>query len=195
MTRQELLAQATRLGAVLVLVHSQYKDTISGSIPWSVPNPPQVSTVTTNGTVSSYGPGGYASGTYSGEGTITTPGGVTTYEMPYTISRNDMVATFWVHEDVSKLRLGANVIELPDALRVKLQRNTGVVVVVVIRDTPAFDANILRGDVILKIGGQDVIDPQSFRAQLAEFEGQAVKIQLLRGETPKTITVTLRKPS
>lgn len=195
MTKAELFAQAERLGAALVLIHSQYKDTISGVVPWSVPNPPQVSTVSSNGTVSSYGSGGYATGTYSGESTITTPGGTTTYAIPYSISRNDMVATFWVRQDVSKVRLGAYVQELPDALREKLQRNTGVVVAFVVRDTPAFDANILRDDVILKIGGEDVIDPQGFKSQVAELQGQTVKIELLRRDTPKVVTVTLRTPS
>lgn len=195
MTTAELRAQAKRVGASLVLIHSKYKDTISGVVPWSVPNPPQVSTVTSNGTVSSYGPGGFATGTYSGESTITTPGGVSTYDIPYSISRYDMLATFWVRQDISKLRLGADVHNLPDALRSKLQRNTGVVVTAVIRDTPAFDANILRGDVILKIDGQDVIDGRDFMSQLKEFQGQTVKIRLLRDGATKTLTVTLRNPS
>jgi S1-C subfamily serine protease len=102
-----------------------------------------------------------------------------------------VVATFWVHQDPSKIRLGVNYVPLPDPIRTKLRRNTGVMASGVVRGTPAFNANILRDDVILKIGGEDVIDPQGFAAQLTRFAGQKVNIELLRGDSPKTITVTL----
>lgn len=192
MTKADLVDQAKRVHASLVLIHSKYKDTISSAIPWNVPNPPRISTVTTNGTVNSYGPGGYATGTYSGQSTITSPGGVTTYEIPYSITRNDMVATFWARLDVSKDILGVLFNSLPDSVRMKLQRNTGVIVVVVLHDTPAFDSNILRGDVITGINGQEVIDPQGFSQQLKQFAGQTAHIAILRHGKPDIITVTLR---
>jgi hypothetical protein len=192
MTKTQLVAEAKKLGASLVLIHSQYKDTLSGVVPYTVPNPSQVSTVSTSGTVNSYGSGGYATGTYSGQSTITTPGGTTTYNIPYSVSRNDVVATYWVHLDLAKVRLGVDFVPLPEDLRAKLQRNTGVLAVAIMRGTPAFSANILKGDVILKIGGEDVIDMSGFDAQLTKFGGQKVDIDLLRGDTPKTITLTLR---
>ena len=192
MTKAQLVAEAKKLGAALVLIHSQYKDTISGTVPYTVANPPQVSTVTTSGTVNAYGSGGYTTGNYSGQGTITTPGGTTTYGIPYSVSRNDVVATFWVHQDASKIRLGVTYGPLPDAIRSRLQRNTGVIAVAIVRGTPAFNANILRDDIILKIGGEDVIDPKGFSDQLTKFAGQKVDIELIRGDAPKTLTVTLR---
>ena len=193
MTKAQLVKQAKKVGASLVLVHSQYKDTISGVVPYTVPNPTQVSTVNTSGTVNSYGSAGYASGTYSGQSTIVTPGGSTTYAMPYSVSRNDTLATFWVHSDPSKIRLGVNYGPLPEPIRVKLQRNTGLVVLSVIRGTPAFSANILRDDIILKIAGEDVIDQTSFDKQVTKFEGQRVEIELMRGDAPKTVAVTLNR--
>ncbi len=177
----------------MVLVHSQYKDTVSGVIPYTVANPPQVSTVTASGTVSSYGSGGYATGNYSGQGTVVTPGGTSTYAIPYSVSRNDVVATFWAHLDPSKIRFGAFYLPLPDAIRAKLQRNTGLVTVAVISGTPAFNANILKDDILLKINGEDVIDIHSFDGQVAKFEGQRVDIELMRGDTPKTISLTLNR--
>ena len=191
MTRAQLVAEAKKVGASMVLIHSQYKDTISGTVPYTVANPPQISTVNTSGTVNAYGSGGYATGNYSGQSTIMSPGGTSIYNIPYSVSRNDVVATFWVHQNPSTIRLGINYGPLPDALRAKLQRNTGVIALVIIHGTPAFNANILRDDVILKIGGEDVIDPAGFNAQLMKFAGQKVDIELLRGDTPKTVTVTL----
>jgi S1-C subfamily serine protease len=72
-----------------------------------------------------------------------------------------------------------------------LERNTGVVATGTVKGSPAFKANILPGDVILKIGGEDVIDSGGFRQQLAKFAGQTVDIDLIRGDHPKTIRVTL----
>lgn len=195
MTKADLIEQAKRVQASLVLIHSKYKDTITRAIPWSVPNPPEISTVNTNGTVSSYGSGGYTTGTYAAQSTITSPGGVTTYELPYSVTRNDVVATFWKRLNTSKFFLGVLYNSLPDSVSKKLQRNTGVIVVAVVRGTPAFDANILRGDVIVGIDGRAVIDPQGFNQQIKEFSGQTVHIALLRRDKPKTITVKLRSKS
>jgi hypothetical protein len=191
MTSSELLTQAKNVGASMVLIHSQYKDTISGSIPYTVANPPQISTVNTSGTVNAYGTGGYATGNYSGQSTITSPGGTTTYNMPYSVSRNDMVATFWAKLDPATIRLGVIYAPLPAEVRTRLERNTGLIAIGIIQQSPAFRANILRGDILLKIGGEDVVDVPSFDAQIHKFAGQTVKIELIRGETPKTVELTL----
>jgi len=62
----------------------------------------------------------------------------------------------------------------------------------VISGTPAFNANVLRGDIILKISGEDVIDVPSFQKQIERMAGQTVSLDILRGDTPKTILVPLR---
>jgi hypothetical protein len=193
MTRDQLVAQAKRVGAAMVLVHSQYKDTLSGVVPYTVANPMQVSTVNTTGTVNANGPGGNVTGSYSGQSTVMTPGGTTTYAMPYSVSRNDTVATFWARQDPRSIRLGVMYASLPDDLRAKLQRNTGVVATGISKGSPAFAANILKGDVILKIGGEDVIDREGFAEQLRRFAGQGVDLSILRGDTTKTIHVTLNQ--
>jgi S1-C subfamily serine protease len=192
-TKEQAIAQAKNVGASVVLVRSDYKDTLSGVIPYTVPNPDQVSTVSTSGTVSSYGSGGYATGSYSGQGTIVTPGDSTTYAIPYSIDRNNVVATFWVRQKPQAIRLGALIAPLPEAVRTKLQRNTGVYVNAVVHGTPAFNANILRTDVIVKLGGEDVTDVNAFRALLTRFAGQKVDIEIIRGDTAKTVTLTLNR--
>jgi membrane-associated protease RseP (regulator of RpoE activity) len=193
MTRDQLVAQAKRVGAAMVLVHSQYKDTLSGVVPYTVANPMQVSTVNTNGTVNANGPGGNVTGTYSGQSTVMTPGGTTTYAIPYAVNRNDTVATFWARQDPRSIRLGVLYESLSDDLRAKLQRNSGVVAVGIAKGSPAFAANILKGDVILKIGGEDVIDREGFAEQLKRFAGQGVDLGILRGDAAKTIHVTLNQ--
>jgi S1-C subfamily serine protease len=61
----------------------------------------------------------------------------------------------------------------------------------VVHGTPAFRANILEGDVILKINDADVIDAKSFTQQLTQLSGQQVELSILRGSEPVTIRMTL----
>jgi serine protease Do len=187
----QAVEQAKKVGAAVVLFKTDYMDTQSGVIPYTVANPPVVSTVNSSGTVNTYGSSGYASGNYSSTGTITTPGGYSTYAIPYTVNRNTFFASYWVKQDVTKFHLGVQSAPLSDELRIKLERNTGVLIAIVMRNTPAFRANILEGDVVIKLNGADVIDPQTFNARLGQLAGQAVTLDLVRGSQPRSITVTL----
>jgi len=166
-------------------------DTQNGVVPYTVPNPPVVSTVNTSGSVSGYGSGGYVNGNYSSTGTITTPGGYSTYAIPYSVNRNTFFASYWVKQDISKMKLGIRYAALTDEQRRKLERNTGVVVAVVVKGTPAFKANLLEGDVLLKINGADIIDTPGLSGQLTALAGQSVTFDLLRGDQPRTLSVQL----
>lgn len=190
-TQKQALEQAKKVHAAVVLVASSYKDTLNGSVPLTLQNPNVVTTVSTTGTVNSYGSNGYGSGTYNANSTITSPGGSTTYQLPYSVSRNNYFASYWVKQDTSKMRLGVRYGPLNDAQRTALQRNTGVNVAIVVAGTPAFSANILEGDIVLAINGEDVIDQLGFDAQLTRFAGQPVELQVMRGNKPLKILLTL----
>src|SRR5450631_103706 len=69
---------------------------------------------------------------------------------------------------------------LPDDISGRLQRNTGVSVIVVVRSTPAFRANVLEGDVLLKINGEDIIGVREFEEQGSRFAGQTVDLNIIR---------------
>lgn len=183
----QAVEQGKAVGASVVLYRSKYKDTNSGVVPYTVANPAQVSTVNTSGTL--YGNAGSAN--YNSTSTITSPGGSTTYAIPFSVTRNDYFASYWAKRDPNKIHLGLNYGPLPDDLRKRLERNTGVVVAIVVRGTPAFKANILEGDVLLKLNGDDIIDVQSLGADLNKFAGQQVKFELLRGDQPRTVSLTL----
>lgn len=185
--QSQAIAQGEKVGAAVVLFKTNYMDTQSGVVPYSVANPPVVSTVNTSGTVNT----GYGSGNYNSTGTITTPGGYSTYAIPYSVNRNTFFASYWVKQDAHKLHLGVQSAPLSDDLRRKLERNTGVLISIVVRDTPAFRANLLEGDVVLKINGTDVVDPQGFFAQLGQLAGQPVTLDVLRDGQPRSISVTL----
>lgn len=189
--QSQAMEQGKKVGAAIVLFKTEYMDTQSGVVPYTVANPPVVSTVNTSGTVNAYGSGGYASGTYNSTGTITTPGGYSTYAIPYSVTRNTFFASYWVKEDVNKLHLGVQSVPLSDDLRRKLERNTGVMIAIVVHGTPAFTANVLEGDVVLKVNGADVVDVPGFLAQLNQLAGQKITLDILRGDQPRSISVTL----
>jgi hypothetical protein len=189
--QSQAIEEGKKVGAAVVLFKTEYMDTQSGVVPYTVANPPVVSTVNTSGTVNSYGSGGYASGNYNSTGTITTPGGYSTYAIPYSVNRNTFYASYWVRQDVNKMHLGVQAVPLGDALRSKLERNTGVVIAIVVHGTPAFRANVLEGDVVLKVNGADVVDVPGFYAQLAQLVGQRVTLDILRSDQPRSISVTL----
>jgi PDZ domain len=187
------IEQGKKVGAAVVMLNSTYKDTLTGAIPYTVQNPNQTATVSTNGTVNSFGSGGYANGTYNSTSTVSMPGGSTTYNIPYAISRSDIFASYWVARDPAKMRLGTNPVNLPDNIRTRLGRNTGAYIAIVIRGTPAFRANVLEGDVIVKINDLDVIDAKGFSEQLTQFAGQSVKLSIIRGAEPISIQLTLNE--
>jgi C-terminal processing protease CtpA/Prc len=179
-SREQIIEQAKKVGASMVLVRTKYKDTLSGVVP---------------GASSVYDSEQYGSLAISKYSTTLNQGQGMTNNVPYTMIRYDTVATFWVHLDMNQVHLGVVAESLPEDVRARLQRNAGVIAVAVMRGTPAFDANILRNDVILKIGGEDVIDTPGLDKLITRFAGQRVDIELLRGDTPKTISVALHRPN
>jgi hypothetical protein len=191
---QQAVAQGKKVGAAIVMVKSQYMDTLTGVVPFTTTGPPQVATVNTSGTVNTYGSGGYATGTFDSTGTVTMPGATTTNYLPYSIPRNTFYASYWAKGDPNKMRLGAYWVPLSDDLRHRLQRNTGVVINIVVNGTPAFRANVLEGDIVEKINNEDVIDVAGFRDQLRQFAGQQVNLTVARGDEKKILTLTLNPP-
>jgi hypothetical protein len=187
-TKDQAIAQGKEVGASVVLIKSQYKDTRSGVVPFTLANPNVVSTVNTSGTV--YGTNGN-SATYSGSGTVTTPGGYSTYAIPYSVDRNDFFASYWAKRDPNKIHLGLNYLPLPNEVRKKLERNTGVQVAAVVKGTPAFKANFIEGDILLSLNGEDIIDVASLSAALNQLAGQRITFNLLRDYQPREISVTL----
>ena len=76
-------------------------------------------------------------------------------------------------------RLGIIHKNLPPELRQELERNTGVVVSVVIDDSPAFYSNIIEGDVIISVNGTPVRNTEYFR-ELLDVSGDECRFEILR---------------
>lgn len=178
-------AQARKVRAAVVLVYGNYTNTITGSIPYTVYSPGRYVTSTTTGSV--YGTGGSAG--YTETTSTYVPGTPTTYQNQYKVDRYDQSASFWVK--TTPPRLGVFPRDLTPQERNTYQRNRGVVAAAVTKGSPAFLADLLRGDVLVRIGSDDIVDAETFYKLLDKYEGQQVDLGFLRDGNERTITLRI----
>ncbi len=92
--------------------------------------------------------------------------------------------------------LGVYIRDLDDSLREAFGMNsnitTGVLIDQVVADSPADDAGLVDGDIILELDGQPVIDGNDLRFRTASYTpGTKIPLKVLRGGKRKTIKVEL----
>lgn len=144
---------AKSVGATIVLLSSAYTNTQTSVVPFFMPN---TTSSTTSGMISNpYG----ATSNFSG--TTTTYG---TAVVPVTVNnrRYDQVAVYLAKSQV-KPKIGIFFNDLTDKERKAFGQNTGVMVVTVVENSPAFLANIINGDLIIKYNGTDVVNSDGLR--------------------------------
>ena len=120
--------------------------------------------------------GGFAS--YSGSGMTTTYGTQTTY-IPYNERRYDYYATYWIKRDIEGLPIGATLVELPKEIRQKMGSNKGLLLLAVIKNGPFYMADIISGDVLLKIGDKDTYSKDAFET-IDSYKGNEVDVVIWR---------------
>ena len=193
-SEQMLRSQASKVGADIVLYCSKYLGSRQSAIPYFNYVPGETYTTTTSGTVNAnaYGSGGYAYGTgyYNGTSTTTSPGTFSTQWVPVTLQDYGHEALFF-RKTLPSIFGVWPATELKEEVRQKIQRNGGVMAWVVIDDSPAFRANILEGDVILKIGGEDASSPMVSDQILKRLAGQKVDVEIWRNGETKVISLQL----
>ena len=166
------ILQGKEVGADLVLIlNPTYTGSVTASVPIATPT---TSTSYSTGSATVYGANG--SVTAYGSGTTTTHGTKTTY-IPMTVHRSDYGAVFFVKR---RFELGVGTRDLNDSERQALQSNKGAVVGMVVDGTPAFDADILVGDVLTTIDGLVIQNADSFIALQHERRGKHVALSILR---------------
>jgi hypothetical protein len=168
----DVFLQAEKVHATAVVLYSQYTNTVSGTVPLTLPS---TQTTKTNISGNVYGSGGYAN--YSGYAKTTKYGTKTTY-IPYNVRRYDYGATYWVQRDGTTF--GLILINIDADLRAKIQSNKGMLIEAVIKDSPAFYSDIFRGDIIKRIGSIDIYGIKNYEEALKKYAGMAVKVIILR---------------
>lgn len=152
-------AQAKSVGATVILASSQYTNTQTTTTTLLVPD-----NKTTYHSGSAYSNTSYDSaygGYYGNSSTYGTYNGTsTTYAtkaVPVTSQqrRYDQTAVYYVKSN-KKYRIGVLYLDLTPEQRIQYERNTGIQIIVVVEETPAFYSNILAGDVLIAIDGDTV---------------------------------------
>lgn len=166
------IAQGKSVGADLVIIFSpQYTGSITSSVPITTPT---TTTSYSSGTATAYGSNG--SVTAYGSGTTTTHGTKTSY-IPITVNRSDYAASYFVKVTY---KFGARLNELDSAQRQRIESNKGVIVEMVVDNTPAFNADVLPGDIILSIDDSPVLNPDWFSEQISNKSGKEISLKLYR---------------
>ena len=96
--------------------------------------------------------------------------------------------------EVKRGRLGFSAQDLTPELAKAfgIERNKGVVVARVEADSPADNAGMKVGDVIVKVNGKEVISSSHVRNEIGLLRiGSRVKIEVLRNGKPQTLTATV----
>jgi len=100
--------------------------------------------------------------------------------VPYHVRRGDYVATYWIKLKKSAIIFGINLQDLTTELRQELGSNKGVLIRAVLKGSPAFQADVLRGDVLRRIGDIEIYDLETYHAALEKYKGQAVSVEIYR---------------
>jgi len=175
------IAQAAKVGAdLVVIIDPRHTETRTASIPVTTPT---TTTSQTSSTATVYGSGGSATG--YGNSTTTTYGTKTTY-VPMTVNRFDYGAIYFVK---TRPIFGAYFRDLNDTERRELQTNKGAYITIVVDNSPAYDVDVLVGDVIISFGGSSVNGAAGLMDLITRNRGQEVTVSILRngGTVNKTI--------
>lgn len=103
----------------------------------------------------------------------------------------DYLATFWKRVDLKKMTLGAFTEPVPKTLWKAVGTRQGRFISQVIGGTPAADADLWEGDVLLAINGEKITSEEGWQKLLQRYQGQEIKITLWRDgnffEAPVTL--------
>ena len=110
----------------------------------------------------------------------------------YSVNRYNYDVYFFVPYSQSYIKapkIGIEFRNLDSADRIKLQRNTGVLVDVGYENSPAFFANLSRGDVIIEINGENILNVDIYRSVSSKLSANdSVEIKYIRnGKEEKSV--------
>jgi hypothetical protein len=199
LNQKSAIQHGKAIHASIILVYSKYTHTNSGVLPLTLPDNQTTQTSmsgTGYGSGNIYGSRGSASynssGFYSGTATTTTYGTKTTY-IPYNTQRYDYIASYWIK---SKPRvLGVQLADLTPEERKALGSNKGTKIMAVVKGSPAFTADLFKGDILTQINDKEIIESKSLTDLLNEFKGKKVIFKVFRDNQFLTKEVQLNSPS
>ena len=173
-TDGQLREQARKVGAQVVLVSSGYTHRTSGVL---LPTLPQNTAAYSPANAAAYRPGGTANADVAGTTTtLVLPTSLT----PYPIPRSGFTAVFLVK---TFPRVGLSPGAIDEETRKRLKTNGGVKVLEVVDGSPAFDAHVLPGDILLRVGTERIQFVEQYIQALNDYQGRTVTFTFDRNGT------------
>lgn len=161
-------SHALNIGASNILITNKLLSTQVNYIPLVLPT---TSTTTHSGNYSGYSSGNYNGNNYSGTtsgtyyGTSSTHGTNTTY-MPVRSDIYETHAYYFVKVDTSRYKFGANFVDVPSNISSQIDINGGAQLIV-IKNTPAYHADLISGDVIIEMSGNRIKSALDLQRKIA----------------------------
>ena len=183
----QAIEQGKAVGAWVVLVSHQYVNTVTESVPFGQWTPDQ--TTVTEQTAQIQRDPNKPPVTVQNQTVQTVQGQFQTTYVPVNMDYYEYSATFWAKAKPSPI--GVLVESLNDDQKKQLQTNKGVVVEVVIRGTPAYEADVLKGDVLTSLADEQIQTPDQFFDIVGRHQGEPVTLILIRDGQAKTLSLTL----
>ncbi|WP_151721070.1 PDZ domain-containing protein [Acinetobacter ursingii] len=171
-SQKDIMSQAKAVGADLVLVRSVYSRTETGSYALSVPNISSSQINANTNVRTNYNT--YAN--YNTNATVNTYGS-SIVNVPVNTQYSDHAAVFLKKE---KVKLGISFGDVPEADKKRRQSNSGAYVARVVDNSPAFNSDILRDDIIYQVNDFKVGTPQSLKNYIEDFNGNKMHIKIDR---------------
>jgi hypothetical protein len=175
-----LQSQGEKVGADIVLYWAGNAQTSQSAMVIPQYNPGTQQTTYLNG----YGYGG----SFSGTATTYTPGTYSSQVVPVTVTRMDYSALF-LRKRVTRPALGISVRGMTSAEASSVGTNSAVAIELVMRNTPAFEADVMDGDFLLEIDGLKIPDVPTFLSTIDAKRGQTIRVLLSRRGTRLTKSI------
>lgn len=168
--------EGRRVGADVVLVQRKFTKSLTETVTVTQWPPSETTEIREDTDVS----GGKGTRQINRRVEITTSKGPETVFVPKQVDYYEHAATFW--RKIERPIFGAVVRDLSDDQKQKLQTNRGLVVRNIIADSPAFEADLLKGDILLKIDGEPVPTARRFYEDIITLAGKQVTLTILRSD-------------
>lgn len=102
-------------------------------------------------------------------------------------AKYEFYATYWVK--LPKPTFGTHFIKLTSQNIDKV--NPGLQIIAVIKNSPAFDAGMLRNDSIISVNGVSVNDPVEFIKIIKKNKGKSINVSFIRDGKSETVIVNI----
>ena len=124
-----------------------------------------------------------------GNGTSTTYGTTTNF-IPVTIHRTNYSAGYFIKQ---KTILGVQARDLNDKERQELGTNKGVVITLIVDDSPAFKADLLPGDIVISINETPISSMSQLSKSILERSGNLITLGIIRNGRSINLPVQLNQ--